>query len=70
MRAIGVVGDDGSVDYSLAPEVLAVAKGGEYLKNAASRFAVQEFGDDLREMLGVSLIGVKLEWSYDFETFL
>jgi len=70
LKAVGIVRDDGSVDYSLALEILAIAKGDEYLKNAILRFVVQEFRDDLRRMLGVSLVGVKLEWSDDFETFL
>jgi len=70
LRAIGIVGDEGSVDYSLALEILAIAKGGEYIKNAILRFVVHGFRDDLRVMLGASLISVKLEWSDDFEAFL
>jgi len=70
LRALGIVRDDGSVDYSLALEILAMAKGDEYLKNAILSFVVKEFRDDLRRMLGVSLAGVKLEWSDDFEHFL
>jgi len=70
LRAMGIVRDDGSVDYSLALEILAIAKGDEYLKNAILSFVVKEFRDDLRRMLDISLAGVKLEWSDDFETFL
>jgi len=70
LRAMGIVRVDGSVDYSLALEILAIAKGDEYLKNAILRFVAQEFRDDLRRMLGISLAGVKLERSDDFERFL
>jgi len=31
------------------------------LKNAILRFIVQEFRDDLRKMLGISTVGIKLE---------
>jgi len=33
---------DGSVDYSLALEILAMVKGDEYLKNSILRFVAQE----------------------------
>ena len=70
LRAIGIVKDDGSIDYSLALEILAVARNDEYLKNAILRFVVQEFRDDLRRMLGISFAGIVLRWSDDFEYFL
>ena len=70
LRAIGIVKDDGSIDYSLALEILAVARNDEYLKNAILRFVVQEFRDDLRRMLGISFVGIVLRWSDDFEYFL
>lgn len=70
LRALGLVGEDGSVDYSLALEVIALASRDEYLKNAMLRFVVKEFGEDLRRMLGISLSGVRLEWSDDFERFM
>ncbi len=61
LRALGILRDDGGVDYGLALEVLALAKRDEYLKNAILRFVVQEFREDLRKMLGISLAGIKLE---------
>ncbi len=70
LRAIGIVKDDGSIDYSLAIEILAVARGDEYLKNAILRFVVQEFRDDLKRMLGISFAGIKLTWIEDFKIFL
>ena len=70
LRALGIVREDGAVDYGLALEVLALAKNDEYLKNAILRFVVQEFREDLKKMLGVSLAGVRLEWSEDFEHYL
>jgi len=58
------------VDYGLALRILSLATRDEYLKNAILRFVVQEFKDDLRRMLGLSLTGIKLSWSLDFENFL
>ncbi len=70
LRALGILGEDGGIDYGLALEVLALAKNDEYLKNAILRFVAQEFREDLKKMLGLSLAGVKLEWSEDFEHYL
>ena len=62
--------DDGTIDYSLALEILAVAKDDEYLKNAILRFVVQEFREDLKKMLGISFAGITLKWDEGFEQFL
>ncbi|MGC9077076.1 MAG: integrase, partial [Conexivisphaera sp.] len=70
LRAMGVVREDGSIDYSLALEVMALASRDEYLKDAMLRFVAREFGEDLRRMLGVSFSGMRMEWSEDFERFL
>ncbi len=70
LRALGILRDDGTIDYSLALEILALAKDDEYLKNAILRFVVQEFREDLRRMLGVSFSGVVLRWDHGFEEFL
>jgi intergrase/recombinase len=70
LRALGIVREDGSVDYGLALEVLALARRDEYLKQALLRFVVQEFREDLKRMLGISFAGVMLEWSEDFEQYL
>ena len=70
LRALGILRDDGSVDYGLALEVLALAKNDEYLKNAVLRFVVQEFREDLKKMLGMSFSGTVLRWDDGFERFL
>jgi len=70
LKALGIVKEGGLVDYGLALKILALASKDEYLKNAILRFVVQEFRDDLRRMLGISLAGIKLEWSEDFEQFI
>ena len=70
LRSLGIVKEDGTIDYSLALELLAVAKHDEYLKNAILRFVVQEFREDLKKMLGVSFARIRLEWTQDFEEFL
>ena len=70
LRALGILRDDGTVDYGLALEVLALAKNDEYLKNAILRFVVQEFREDLKKMLGISFAGVVLRWDEGFEQFL
>ncbi|MEM0006140.1 MAG: integrase [Ignisphaera sp.] len=70
LRSLGIMRDDGTVDYSLVLEILSIARSDEYLKNAVLRFVVQEFREDIRKMLGISFAGIKLEWSEDFENFL
>ena len=70
LRALGVISDKGVVDYGLALKILGLASKDEYLKNAILKFVVQEFRDDLRKMLGISFVGIKLEWSENFEYFL
>jgi len=69
LKSLGILREDGIVDYQLALEVLALAKRDEYLRNALLRFVVQEFREDLRRMLGVSFAGLVLRWSSDFEAF-
>ncbi|OYT51931.1 MAG: integrase, partial [Desulfurococcales archaeon ex4484_217_2] len=54
LKSLGILRDDGTIDYSLALEILAVAKDDEYLKNVILRFVVQEFREDLKKMLGIS----------------
>jgi len=70
LRALGILRDDGTVDYGLALEVLAIARNDEYLKNAILRFVSQEFREDLKKMLGVSFAGIVLRWDEGFEAFL
>ena len=70
LRALGLVDEEGRVDYGLALELIALAKRDEYLKRAILSFVAREFGDDLRRMLGLSMAHVKLEWTDDFESFL
>jgi len=70
LKALGVLRDDGTVDYGLALEILAIARNDEYLKNALLRFVVQEFREDLKKMLGVSFAGIVLHWNEGFEAFL
>ncbi|MEM4665475.1 MAG: integrase [Sulfolobales archaeon] len=70
LRSLGIMRDDGTVDYSLVLEILSIARSDEYLKNAVLRFVIQEFREDIRKMLGISFTGIKLEWSEDFENFL
>ena len=62
LKALGIVRDDGTIDYSLALEILAMAKNDEYLKNAILRFVVQEFREDLRKMLGLGMAHVVFKW--------
>jgi len=70
LKALGILHEDGTIDYSLALEILAIAKDDEYLKNAILRFVVQEFREDLKKMLGISFAGIVLRWTDDFERFL
>lgn len=70
LKALGILREDDTIDYSLALEILAFAKDDEYLRNSILRFVVQEFREDLKKMLGISFAGIVLHWSDDFERFL
>ena len=61
LKALGIIKENGTIDYGLALRILAIASKDEYLKNAILKFVVQEFKDDLRKMLGISFAGIKLE---------
>jgi len=59
------------VDYSLLVlQAIALATRDEYLKQALLRFTVENFREDLRRMLGLSLAHVVFRWEPGFEEFL
>jgi intergrase/recombinase len=70
LRAVGVVREDGSIDYPLILQAIALATRDEYLKQAILRFCVENFREDLKKMLGVLPSTVKLTWERGFEEFL
>jgi intergrase/recombinase len=70
LRAIGIIRGDGSIDYSLILQAIALATRDEYLKQALLRFTVENFREDLRKMLGSSLAHVVFKWEPGFEEFL
>jgi len=70
LRAVGIIRGDGSVDYSLVVEAIALAARDEYLKQALLKFTVENFREDLRKMFGSSLAHVVFRWDPGFEEFL
>jgi len=70
LKAVGIIKEDGSIDYSLILQAVALASKDEYLKQAILRFTVENFREDLRKMLGISLSQVVFSWSQGFEEFL
>ena len=70
LRAIGIIRGDGSIDYSLILQAIALATRDEYLKQALLKFTVENFREDLRKMLGSSLAHVVFKWEPGFEEFL
>jgi intergrase/recombinase len=58
------------VDYSLVLQAIALATRDEYLKQALLKFAVENFREDLRRMLSISLAHVVFRWEPGFEEFL
>jgi len=58
------------VDYSLVLQAIALATRDEYLKQALLRFTVENFREDLRRMLSISLAHVAFRWEPGFEEFL
>jgi intergrase/recombinase len=70
LRAVGIIREDGSIDYSLILQAVALASRDEYLKQALLKFTVENFREDLRKMLGLSLAHVVFKWEPGFEEFL
>jgi hypothetical protein len=70
LRVVGIIRNDGSIDYSLILQAVALASRDEYLKQALLKFTVKNFREDLRKMLGLSLAHVIFKWEPGFEEFL
>jgi intergrase/recombinase len=70
LRAIGIIRGDGSIDYPLILQAIALATRDEYLKQALLKFTVENFREDLRKMLGLSLAHISFKWDPGFEEFL
>jgi len=70
LKAVGIIREDGSIDYSLILQAVALASKDEYLRQAILRFTIENFREDLRKMLGLSLSQVVFTWSQGFEEFL
>ena len=70
LRAVGIIREDGTIDYSLVLQAVALATRDEYLKQALLKFTVENFREDLRRMLGMSLAHVVFKWEPGFEEFL
>jgi hypothetical protein len=70
LKAIGIVKENGAIDYGLAMQVVALAMNDEYLKNAIIQLVVTRFREDVRKALGISFAGIKLHWDEGFEQFL
>jgi hypothetical protein len=64
-----VLRDDGTVDYGLALEIMALVAD-EYLKNALIQFVATRFKEDVKRALSISFAGIKLRWGEGFENFL
>jgi len=70
LRAAGIARPDGTVDYSVAIEILRKSLQDPYLKSLLLRFVAENFREDLRKLLSISVYGIRLQWSEDFEAFL
>ncbi|MEM1704105.1 MAG: hypothetical protein QXQ31_08645 [Zestosphaera sp.] len=60
-RSLGILRDNGTIDYSLILEIVSITRKDGYPKNALLRFVVQEFREDIRKMPGASFAVIKLE---------
>jgi intergrase/recombinase len=70
LRAVGIIREDGSIDYSLILQAIALATRDEYLKQALLKFTIENFREDLRKMLSLSLAHISFKWEPGFEEFL
>ena len=70
LRVAGILRSDGTVDYSVAIEILRRSLQDPYLRSLLLRFVAEHFREDLRKLLSISVYGIRLQWSEDFEAFL
>jgi hypothetical protein len=70
LGAAGIARPDGTVDYSIAIEILRKSLQDPYLKSLLLRFVAEHFREDLRKLTSVSIYGIKLHWDEEFEQFL
>ena len=53
LKALGIIRGDGSIDYSLVLQAIALATRDEYLKQAILRFAVENFREIWEDCINV-----------------
>ena len=70
LRTVGILRSDGSVDYSVAVEILRRSLQDPYLKSLLLKFVAEHFREDLRKLLSISVYGIRLQWDEGFEQFL
>jgi intergrase/recombinase len=70
LRAAGILRSDGSVDYSVAVEILRRSLQDPYLKSLLLKFVAEHFREDLRKLMSISIYGIRLQWDEGFEQFL
>uniref|UniRef100_A0A7C3MAB4 Uncharacterized protein n=1 Tax=Archaeoglobus fulgidus TaxID=2234 RepID=A0A7C3MAB4_ARCFL len=70
LKVLGILREDGSIDYPAILQALALATSDEYLKQAILRFAVDNFREDLKRILGMIPTNVVLKWEHGFEEFM
>jgi len=61
LKALRVIMENGMVDYGLILRIHAATSKDEYLKNTIFGFAVENFREDLREMLDISFDKIRIE---------
>jgi intergrase/recombinase len=70
LRIAGILRSDGSVDYSVAVEILRRSLQDPYLKSLLLKFVAEHFREDLRKLMSISVYGIRLQWDEGFEQFL
>jgi len=54
LKAIGIVRSDGTIDYSLALQLISLAMNDENLKNVIIQLVVSRFKENVKKALGIS----------------
>ncbi len=67
LEAIGVLRNDGTVDYSTVIEILKKASEDEYLKQLIIKFVVDNFHEDVKKAIGLFPTTVTLHWDEGFD---
>ena len=70
LKYLGIIRDDGTVNYGIVIEILKQALSEEYLKQLIIKFVVDNFREDVKKAIGLFPTNITMHWDEGFEEFL